>query len=252
MALSRRLQQLDNMVSAEYTHIWDCCCDHGLLGFSLLSRNAASTIHFVDIVPELMAELDSKLQRFYPESGLNSTNVSQLSVTRSWITHCLDVSELPLNKYQGKHLIIIAGVGGDLMIKFIESIHQSYQGLTIDFLLCPVHHQFSLRSKLIDLDFSLQDEVLVEDNKRFYEIILVSSSKDKLKKISPVGDKIWQVLPNSKDDKQLSKNAGKEASIAEKYLAKTLEHYQRIQRGNTSNDVQAIIDAYQLIVPIAT
>lgn len=55
------------MVTSEYTHIWDCCCDHGLLGAALLSRQAGSYIHFVDIVPELMSELKNKLQRFHPK-----------------------------------------------------------------------------------------------------------------------------------------------------------------------------------------
>jgi len=51
------------MVTSQYEHIWDCCCDHGLLGYALLSRlnamNIPCNIHFIDIVPPLMAELES-------------------------------------------------------------------------------------------------------------------------------------------------------------------------------------------------
>lgn len=54
MKLSKRLQQIDHMVKHGYDHIWDCCCDHGFLGASLLEREAAAHIHFVDIVPELI------------------------------------------------------------------------------------------------------------------------------------------------------------------------------------------------------
>ena len=205
------------MVTLHYTHIWDCCCDHGLLGLALLSRSAAKNIHFIDIVPELMVELESKLNGFHLSS--------------SWETHCLDVAKLPLEQYEGKHLIIIAGVGGDLMIECIDSIYQRHQSLTIDFLLCPVHHQFSLRQKLIALDFSLKDEVLVEDNQRFYEIMLVSTATNPEIKINPVGDKIW------------ASESSKQTETAQKYLNKTLNHFQRIQQGNTK-DVQHIIDAY--------
>lgn len=211
------------MVTADYTHIWDCCCDHGLLGATLLSRLAAPNIHFVDIVPKLMAELETKLQRFYPHS------------TPVWKTHCIDVAELPLDKHQGKHLVIIAGVGGDLMIKFIGALHQKYPELTIDFLLCPVHHQFALRKKLIELNFALKDEVLIEDNQRFYEVILVTSVTDENAPISAVGEKIWQ------------STSIKQANIAEKYLHKTLSHYQRIEQGN-SNSVAHIIAAYRTVV----
>jgi len=209
------------MVTSQYSHIWDCCCDHGLLGCALLSRQAGTKVHFIDIVAELMAELENKLHRFYASS--------------TWQTHCLDVAKLPLAQYQGKHLVIIAGIGGDLMIEFIEMIVQKHKSVNIDFLLCPVHHQFSLRSKLIELNFSLKDEVLVEDNQRFYEIVLVSSTNDDNNKINPVGDKIWQ------------SESKKQTEIIDKYLNKTLKHYQRIQQGKAS-DVQHIIDAYQAII----
>tara|TARA_R110000787_G_scaffold74694_1_gene165897 strand:- start:7979 stop:8797 length:819 start_codon:yes stop_codon:yes gene_type:complete len=245
--LSKRLQQIEAMITPQYDHIWDCCCDHGLLGFALLSGKisgqtsqqgsfqASSTVHFVDIVPELMAKVQHKLERFYPNS--------------SWKTYCLDVAKLPLRQ-QGKHLVIIAGVGGDLMLQFISAIVEQHKQLNIDFLLCPVHHQFALRQQLIALDFSLKDEVLIEENQRFYEILLVSFlNEDKSEnpaeelsetksKINPVGDKIWQTT------------SSKQREIIDRYLHKTLSHYQRIQQGaqqNKVNDVQHIIDAYNAI-----
>jgi tRNA (adenine22-N1)-methyltransferase len=222
--ISNRLQKIEKMVTSQYDHIWDCCCDHGLLGSALLSRPDATTVHFVDIVPQLMAELDSKLHRFYPSSN--------------WKTHCLDVAKLPLMHYEGKHLIIIAGIGGDLMIEFIEAIYKKHQDLNIEFLLCPVHHQFSLRQTLIALDFSLQHEVLLEENRRFYEILLVSTTKDENKSVNPVGDIMWQSTSNH------------QADTSERYLAKTLDHYQRIQQGflqGKTNDVQHVIDAYRAV-----
>ncbi|MGB1262435.1 MAG: tRNA (adenine(22)-N(1))-methyltransferase [Cognaticolwellia sp.] len=223
--LSKRLQQIEKMVSSPYAHIWDCCCDHGLLGMALLSHQSSSTVHFVDIVPDLMAKLTHKLERFFSNA--------------TWQSHCIDVAKLPLTQYQGKHLVIIAGVGGDLMMQFIAAITQQHKHLELDFLLCPVHHQYALRQQLIALNFTLKDEVLIEDNQRFYEIMLVSSSSKELsekhRKISPVGDKIWQATSNMQSD------------TANKYLLKTLQHYQRIQQGSaqgSANNPQHIIDAY--------
>ncbi len=240
--LGKRLQQIENMVALQqYNHIWDCCCDHGLLGFSLLARenttsvtsNNALSIHFVDIVPELMAKVENKLKRFYSANMRNSSNhvVGQV--------HCLDVAKLPLAQYTGKHLIIIAGVGGDLIIKFIEAIHKRFDYLDIDFLLCSVHHQYSLRSKLIELDFSLKDEVLLEENKRFYEILLVSTVKTDGNKISFIGDKIWQPLLNTDSNQQ--------TDIARRYLSKTLQHYQRMQHGFEQNSPQTASQVSQLL-----
>ena len=263
LKLGNRLQQIEKMVTTQqYGHIWDCCCDHGLLGCALLNRQASnivSDIHFVDIVPKLMAELESKLQRFYSSSS------NEVSI-KNWQTHCLDVAKLPLEKYEGKHLVIIAGVGGDLMIKFIEAIYRQHKSLTIDFLLCPVHHQFSLRRKLIELHFSLKDEVLVEENKRFYEVLLVSSNSaadsSVNSKVSPVGDKIWQSDLTIHSGVNSVKHSQSQAEIADKYLNKTLNHYQRMQKGlqqsnkqdnqqaktnNANVDVQHIIDAYSAV-----
>lgn len=225
MKLSKRLNQIASMVTSDYSHIWDCCCDHGLLGSALLSRLAAPYIHFVDIVPELMNELENKLQRFYQNSPSN------------WQIHCLDVAALPIEQYEGKSLVIVAGVGGDLITQFVNAIHQSHSTTNIDFLLCPVLHQFTLRQQLIKLDFSLKNEMLVEENQRFYEILLVSSATDtddKQSKISPVGELIWQA------------NTAEQSEITMNYLNKTLNHFQRMQLGNNP-DIQHIIDAYRSV-----
>jgi tRNA (adenine22-N1)-methyltransferase len=238
LKLSKRLKQIETMVLPNYTHVWDCCCDHGFLGAALLSKGIAQTVHFVDIVPKLIEELEIKLERFHPHSIDNLARTSAKNVL--WKTHCIDVAQLPLSQYKGNHLVIIAGIGGDLMNEFIKSIHQNHKDLAIDFLLCPVHHQFSLRQNLISLNFSLQNEVLVEENKRFYEIMLVSSpntnkEKNESQPIHSVGSSIWQ------------STSLQQSATVKQYLTKTLNHYERIQRKST-NDVQHIIDAYQTVL----
>jgi len=228
LKLGKRLKKIDAMVTAEYDHIWDCCCDHGLLGAALLARQAAPFIHFVDIVPELMLELENKLDRFYPNIAESNSQ---------WQVHCIDVAALPLPEFNGKHLVIIAGVGGDLMTELVKAIYQKNPKLDIDFLLCPVHHQFTLRSQLIQFDFRLKTETLIIENRRFYEILLVStpkSSNSSLSTISPTGDLIWQ------------SNTPAQAKIVADYLKKTLDHYKRAQLSRHA-EVQYIIDAYSAI-----
>ncbi|MGL4474392.1 MAG: tRNA (adenine(22)-N(1))-methyltransferase [Shewanella sp.] len=230
MKLSKRLHQLDAMVANDYQHVWDCCCDHGFLGAALLTRQAAPHIHFVDIVPGLMAQLDEKLQRFYPDN-------------RAYQTHCLDVSQLPLESFPGHTLVIIAGVGGELMSRFIADIHGRHPEITIDWLLCPTNQTFHLRSCLIDLGFSLNDEVLLEENQRYYEILSVTSTgtlapaRDNraVSAISPVGAKLWQTIElTSKHQTQL----------AERYRDNLLKHYQRVNQASDT-DVGHIIAAYK-------
>ena len=242
MKLSNRLQTLHSLVSNDYQHIWDCCCDHGFLGVQLLADNKAPHIHFVDIVPSLMNELERKLLRYFPQSEM-----AQQKVTSQWQVYCMDVSTIPLEKHMGKHLVIIAGVGGDLTQKLVDDIHRQHPDKTIDFLLCPVHQQFELRSHLKSLKFGLIDEVLIEENRRYYEILLVSNNRGErvdastVSEISNVGDKIW--TPNN--DEQIK--------VSQQYKAKTLQHYLRIHQGQEKqgkpSQVKHIIDAYQSVQP---
>ncbi|MGF1696354.1 tRNA (adenine(22)-N(1))-methyltransferase TrmK [Vibrio lamellibrachiae] len=225
MKISKRLKQIDAMVAPGYDHIWDCCCDHGLLGAQLLSRQAGGQVHFVDIVPDLMAQLKANLTKFYSSSPT------------PWQTHCMDVAKLPLQEYSGNHLVIIAGVGGDLIKELIEAINKSNPYESIDFLLCPVLHHYSVREHLRALGFKSKQETLIEDNRRYYEVQLVtrtSTDNDELPLVSLVGDTIWK------------SNCDAQQRISKQYLAKTLSHYKRIAKGNHS-DTQPIIDAYKRV-----
>ncbi|MDU0113176.1 tRNA (adenine(22)-N(1))-methyltransferase TrmK [Psychrosphaera aquimarina] len=242
LKLGKRLQQLDKLVTANYDHIWDCCCDHGYLGTSLLTRQAANVIHFVDIVPELMSGLNYKLNQFYPEQSLlNQITNNDTLEECLWKTHCIDVNALPLKDYKGSHLVIIAGVGGDLMTEFVTSICQQFPQFVIDFLLCPVHHQYTLRQQLANLNLKMEQEILVEENNRIYEVLLVKhnlmtskNNKVDIKTISLTGDSLW-----------LTKTE-QEYKTANKYLTKTIQHYRRIQDGGRV-DVANMLKAYEAV-----
>ena len=227
MKLGKRLTKIEAMVASGYDHIWDCCCDHGLLGAALLARQAAASIHFVDIVADIMQQLKTRLHRFYPLVATSATYCQ-------WYVHCLDAALLPLDSFRGKHLIILAGIGGERMAELVNLIFTKHPSADIDFLLCPVHHQFALRQQLIALNFSLKTETLLKENQRFYEILLVSSgqpAEPPCQKIHPVGSQLW----NTTSEEQ--------RRIAAAYLDKTLNHYRRIQR-NHALQIQPVIDAY--------
>jgi tRNA (adenine22-N1)-methyltransferase len=222
LKLSKRLEQIESMVTPGYAHIWDCCCDHGLLGATLLARQAAPKIHFVDIVPELIDKLSKRLERFYPEAAGH------------WQTHCMNVAALPIDRYSGRQLVIIAGIGGDMMTRFIQAIHQKHPNADVDFLLCPVHQEYPLRQYLNSLDWRLEHEVLVKDNKRFYEILRVHKSNPALPAVSPAGCELWRA------------SSAAQEKTARDYLNKTLQHYRNVQRGGREN-VQQAIAAYQAV-----
>jgi tRNA (adenine22-N1)-methyltransferase len=223
------------MITSDYDHIWDCCCDHGYLGMSILNQQLNAKVHFVDIVPELMLDLDNKLTAY-------SKNVSKID-SNTWQTHCIDIKTLPLESYSGKHLIIIAGVGGTQASEFVSALCElcdKHPHLEIDFLLCPVRKLYELRQQLITLKLELKSEVLVEENHQFYELILVSkptatadNHKVQAKTINTVGNQLWH-CHNPLELKQ-----------AQSYLTKNLKHYQKMQQGVNNPEIGAILKAYQ-------
>ena len=198
MKLSSRLDTIKNKVTNNYDHIWDCCCDHGQLGIALLTSQPKSVIHFVDVVDELMLELENQLQKH--ASAIQS----------QWQVHCMDVAKLPLVKDK-KNLIIIAGVGGDLLIELVRSIQRRNQGIELEFILCPVLHNHMVRCELIEMGFGLLSETLVKENKRFYEVLHVSNQA--VKPLSVVGNEMWDLSDSDHTE----------------YLKKTILHYQRME-----------------------
>jgi len=214
--LGKRLSALEASIGNGYDHIWDCCCDHGLLGFQLLEQSKAKQVHFVDIVPQLLTEIEAKLTRFYRGETL-------------WQVHCLDVAQLPLLPYQqDKHLIIIAGVGGLLMIELLTKLLSITSGLNVEFILSPVHHNCALRAFLKTQSCALLDEFIVAENRRFYEVIQMKQGLGD--EVSLVGEKMWDLKDPEHQD----------------YLAQTISHYQRMAK-NPQLDVKEIIEAYDAL-----
>lgn len=235
--ISSRLQKIDSMISADYQSIWDCCCDHGFLGLTLLKRKAASTIHFVDIVPSLTSHLESLLKQYF----------SAEDFIQRWQVHCTDVIKIPLTA-QEKQLVIIAGVGGELIIQFIESLINklSKMSLTeptfeVEFILCPVHYNYQVRQTLIKNNCTLVSESIVTENKRFYEVIhvkkefsVLANTPDSLYEISSTGNTMWDLSIKSH----------------QQYLTETISHYQRMLLSAKNKEqiaINHIIEQYSAI-----
>jgi len=214
--LGKRLAALASSIESGYDHIWDCCCDHGLLGFQLLEQGKAKTLHFVDIVPQLLLEIEDKLTRFYHGEA-------------QWQVHCLDVALLPLLEDKNdKHLIIIAGVGGLLMVDLLVKLLPITKGLNVEFVLSPVHLNYQLRAFLRAQGCGLIDEFIVSENKRFYEVIHIDNQS--AIEVSLVGDRMW----NFEDPEHRS------------YLAQTIAHYERMAN-NPKMDLEEILTAYKAL-----
>ena len=226
MKLNKRLLMLSKMVKKPYCVAWDCCCDHGLLGIKILSDGLVKQVNFVDQVPDIMTELQHKLTQYGHKLPLDC----------QWHIFCQDVAAITLIDTDNiataptKQLVIISGVGGELILTMLTRLMAKYSGKDIDFLLCPVHHTYALRQGLVNLNFSLIEEQLVFENNRGYELLLVNQSA--AKSISLIGKSLWQ--------------QDKEHRI---YLQKLISHYQRMRKSRIGLDNinQPALEAYQAL-----
>ena len=214
-----RLNTLKKMIRHRYAYIWDCCCDHGLLGISLLDDDLADQVHFVDQVDTLIVSLDKKLSNQYDPSR--------------WKTHCIDTALLCLpnteSDEEAAHLVVIAGVGGDLLIALVKAILANNPDLPIEFILCPVRQNYQVRQALIEANMSLIDEALVKEKGLYYEVLHVSTVEGK--SVSSVGSLMWDF---SEEEHRT-------------YLKRTLEHYHRRLRGDPEQ-VMPIIQQYSALL----
>lgn len=222
MKVSHRLQFISQLVTTEYDHIWDCCCDHGLLGMLLLERRAAAHLHFVDLASPIMCLLEVRLNRYFPQQHIEPHC--------RWYLHCGDVANLPLADFDmaSRHLVIIAGVGGELLVKLVEQILLAHPQRQLDFILCPIHHNYWVRTKLKTLGLGLISEHLISENRRFYEVLYVS--KRTKVPISPIGDGMW-------DWRQ---------DMHHTYLGTQVTHYQRLVNGGVEFACHAL-EHYQVL-----
>lgn len=172
-----RLSKLAAIVEPPYTTIWDCCCDHGLLGMALLKDGYADEVIFVDIVEDILANLTTRLERSFPRDQY------------SWQVRCEDLKNIVVPAVNSQ-LFVIAGVGPHQTIEFINSLHASAPDTPIDLLVCSVHGSYSVRQALIDKGYKLKNEQIIFENNRFYEAIYVSKNADRA--IADTGSQMWQ------------------------------------------------------------
>jgi len=210
LSLSPRLNSMLGMINGSYDHIWDCCCDHGYLGQAILETKPETKVHFLDVVESIT----DKLERHLASSDYSNER---------WIVHCEDLQQLRLphpenvTNIQHCHLLIIAGVGGDLTLDMVQAVLQNNPDCNIDFLICPVRQLHKVRCGVKALGLGLVNEKIVKDGGRYYEAIHLSTLCED--DISVVGESMWDL---TRTDHQ-------------EYLRQNISHYQRMQaQGNES------------------
>lgn len=158
--MKRRLTYITNLIERDYDDVWDICCDHGKLGISLLTNKKINKVHFVDCIPSIIDNLNSKLLKM----------------------DLLDSSNLEVHLSLGEDLIIdntntlvcICGVGGETAIEIMTGLLNNNDLSNTDILLSIQYRTVELRKFLLDNFFKMKKELICFEGKWAHQIFMVS------------------------------------------------------------------------------
>ena len=217
--LGRRLDAIFDLVESRQQHktydaIWDCGCDHGYLGQKILAAELCETLYFIDQVPHIIKQLASRL-RGYPGDHYRT------------IATDAGLIEFPPNK---RHLVILAGIGGERIIEILRNIARNTVNEQIDYLLCPSTGHYELREYLSTTAFCLHHESIVSEKGRDYEIILINAipTTDSKNRVSLTG-KMWD----------------KGNANHHRHHRRLMTHYQKQSLGNKAQRAEMILQHYE-------
>lgn len=205
--LGKRLKVLYELSDVHDRHFYDLCCDHGHLGISVhLNKNPLSTT-LNDQVESICLNLEKHVS--------DIPNVENIS------TLYKDASKIKFQVQEPK-CILIAGVGGPLLLKIVENLIPQINEEDI-LILSPHTKIHEIRSKLKVLGLTLIEEVYCCENDKHYEMLKVSLNP-KGKEITLVGSELWDT---------------KSADI-QKYLNGMIKYY-RLKVNNDDNQLFKLI-----------
>lgn len=173
LKLSKRLNTIVGLADCSGMNFYDICCDHGLIGLSIIKYKKAKKVIFNDQVSLICERLERKLVSYIP------------TIEHSVI--CVDATLLKLDTNNRK-FITIAGIGGDLLIKIVKNMLDQVDENDI-FLLSAHTKIHKVRRFLMENNFISTKEVLIEENDKFYEVLLVKKSD--ITNIKLIGDSLW-------------------------------------------------------------
>lgn len=155
--ISKRIETIARSINPEFPEVWDLCCDHGKIGTHILKsypKEQILTVHFNDKLVHQIDSLRMKLSRDYGERvQLHSRDARQLKISSL------------------KASIIIAGIGGDLMLSILESLFQIIDYKNYCWVLSPHSKQLKVRAYLREKNLKLDNEELIFDSGVYYQIL---------------------------------------------------------------------------------
>ena len=216
--LGKRLTALFHAIPTGYDSVWDLCCDHGRLGMALIETGRAPEVHFNDCIEPIMADLKARLVRYS---------------ARGYTLHTVEAERLRLPD-DGRHLLVLAGVGDEMTIRILEALSHTGTPERFDWLISPANNLFQVRRWLCEHGLGVLEEGLVFENGRGYEWLRVTL--DRQRAPEPVANPapFW----DGRDPQHRT------------HLTKLVRHAHKQRRNPADTDSDAVLAAYEpLLAP---
>ncbi len=210
--LSERLNFLLNTALKYNGHFYDLCCDHGQLGIKAYESNHFIHSYLIDVVPSIINKLKDICSDI-PES--------ELSILLK------DCTKLEFSNKLSK-IIVIAGIGGKLSIRILENIMPQ---LTHDdiIILSPHNNLEEVRCYLSQNKYYCEDEHLIRERQKFYEVL-------EIRKQAKVESNIGLVGKFESSDKEVKLS----------YFKKNIDYYKVKLRFNKEHKTnEELLSLYQ-------
>lgn len=152
--LDRRLKSIVELLGKEDIVV-DIGCDHGYVGNFLVENNLSKKVYATDISKDSL----DKNREFSYSRGNEDKVISLLGDGLEPVKN-LD--------FDG---VIIAGMGGELIINIIDSYKELLKDKVL--ILQPMTGRVSLRKYLTENGFFIEKESIAKENNKYYEIMRV-------------------------------------------------------------------------------
>ena len=210
--ISLRLDTIYDMVEANYK-VCDLCSDHGLIPIKLIKNKISDYVIATDINQSSIDKINNNIN-----ICLNKDEVKKIDIRKGDGLTIIDYNEFDI--------LIISGIGCDLMIDILNNIDKyNFKYL----LLSPQTKIDKFRQYLIKNNLYIKDEKIVFDDNKYYFILKVIKNTDNLSQDYKDYELLYsKILLQNKD------------KVLYNYINKQLMQYKEIindiNKSNTIND----------------
>lgn len=214
--LSKRLEAISSLVPIN-SSIIDIGCDHALLDIYLHQKKISNKIIASDINANALDNAKQNIKKYKLDKNIETRLGSGLD---------------PLNQEDKIDTIIISGMGGHTIIGILKNSQKKLENIDTIIIQSNTKLEF-LRKEMTKLNYQIDDEIILEDNKKIYTIIKFIKGK---KKYTQKELYFGPILLKKKDKLFIEKNKQELQKL--KLILKTLRKNRILDRHKIKKEIR--------------